>query len=126
MTLSTSPVDPKAAPLPPLPAIDPLTPEQWATLLAIMDTVIARVVPAGGDNDTNDGTVSDGIFIDKEEYSRALDDLTQYMDRQTAAAYLEESATSVPGLRDAMLRIIGLHMPQKTRADLQFALKMLG
>ena len=69
-TLTTQTVSPKATPLPPLPAEDPLTPAQWKTLLAIMDAIVPSIKTIAVANTQNEVPAMDN------DYQKALSTLT--------------------------------------------------
>ncbi|KAF1348233.1 long-chain fatty alcohol dehydrogenase [Lizonia empirigonia] len=125
MALPAVPVSPKATPLPPLPAEDPLTPAQWSTLLAIADACIPAIKPI---------TVADTrtqIAATDTEYSTALSTvqgLTPTSDPDAAAAaiaYLDDYASSDPAFKRELQRIIALYMPASTRRELLLVLNVL-
>ncbi|OCK72804.1 GMC oxidoreductase [Lepidopterella palustris CBS 459.81] len=121
--LSTETVSPKAAPLPPLPEADPLTPAQWKTLLAIADAVIPSIQPFTKAAPTLELAIPDNA------YSTALTTLKglapQGTDERVAEVFLKESASSTPAFREALFRLVGFYMPQKNRNDLVMVLNML-
>ena len=125
MTLPTEPVSPKATPLPPLPAEDPLTPAQWKTLLAIADTVIPAVKPTSTANRRTEVAVADN------EYSTAVSALRGLTpgndpDADTAAKeYLADNASSNPLFRLELQRIFAMYMPQTTKKQLTTVLSIL-
>jgi hypothetical protein len=123
MSLQTETVSPKAAPLPPLPVQDPLTPEQWRTLFAIADTIIPSI---------QSGAVrhSKGVLsVSANDYSKAvakLQDLASpHEDPSLAESYLSERASSNPAFRDTLNRFFGFYAPQKTRNEIQLVLNIL-
>lgn len=125
MSLPTEPVSPKATPLPPLPAEDPLTPAQWKTLLAIADTVIPAVKPTSTANSRTEVAVADN------EYSTAVSALRGLTpendpDADTAAKeYLADNASSNPLFRLELQRIFAMYMPQSTKKQLTTVLSIL-
>jgi hypothetical protein len=125
MSLPTESVSPKAAPLPPLPSEDPLTPEQWKTLLAIADAVVPAVRPVSLANANTEVPITDN------EYSTAVGALIALIpesdpDAQVAAKdYLAESASSNPEFRLELHRVFAMYMPQSTKSQLGMILNVL-
>ncbi|KAF2466246.1 long chain fatty alcohol oxidase [Lindgomyces ingoldianus] len=123
MSLTTAPVSPRATPLPPVPSEDPLTAAQWKTLLAIADTIIPAIKPIATANTRLE------IPATANEYSTAistLEGLSPNPDRQAAAkAYLEENASSNPAFREALHRLLALHMPHATKRQFILVLNIL-
>lgn len=116
-------VSPKAALLPPLPDVDPLTPAQWKTLLAVTDAVIPSIQPFDTANPSSELAVTDN------EYSTALSTLKelapQGADDAILTAYLKENASSNPAFCQLFHRLFGLYMPQSTKKELTFVLNVL-
>ena len=92
--LPTETATPKAAPLQPLPEVDPLTPAQWKTLLAITDAVIPSIQPF------TKADPSSALAITDYEYSTALSTMKglapQGTDDAVVTAYLKENASLDP------------------------------
>jgi hypothetical protein len=125
MSLPTEPVSPKATPLPPVPAEDPLTPAQWKTLLAITDAIIPAIKPKSTAKAITNVAVTDN------EYSTAVSALRGLipehdLDADTAAKdYLADYASSNPAFRLELQRIFAMYMPQSTRKELVMVLNIL-
>jgi hypothetical protein len=125
MSLPTKPVSPKATPLPPLPTEDPLSPEQWKTLLAIADAIVPAIKPASVAN------VQTEVAVTDNDYSTAISELrgvTPEDDPDAEAAakdYLAESATSNPAFQLELQRIFSMYMPQSTKNQLGMVLNIL-
>ncbi|KAF2744005.1 long chain fatty alcohol oxidase [Sporormia fimetaria CBS 119925] len=122
MALPAQPVSPKAAPLPPVPKVDPLTAAQWRTLLAIADTIIPDIRPASIADFQTHYVVSDN------DHSTALTTLKGRFSGTTdalAKEYLQESASSDSQFRDAWHRLFGLLMPQQAKRELTVVLNLL-
>jgi choline dehydrogenase-like flavoprotein len=124
-TLPTAPVSPKATPLPPLPAENPLTPAQWKTLLAITDAVIPAIKPMSIAKAQTELAVTD------TEYSAAVSKLRQLTpeDDPDAGAvskeYLKEYASQHPAFRAELQRLFALYLPQNQRKELCTVLNIL-
>jgi hypothetical protein len=125
MSLPAEPVSPKAAPLPPLPSEDPLTPEQWKTLLAIADAVVPAVKPMSLANAKTEVAITDN------EYSTAVGALIALVpesdpDAHVAAKdYLAENASSSPEFQLELQRMFAMYMPQSTKKQLGMILNVL-
>jgi hypothetical protein len=125
MSLPVKPVSPKATPLPPIPAEDPLSPEQWKTLLAIADAVVPAIKPLSVANTLTEVSVTDN------DYSTAISELRTLIpeddpDAETAAKeYLADNATSNPAFKLELQRIFAMYMPQSTKNQLSTVLNIL-
>jgi hypothetical protein len=125
MSLPTKLVSPKATPLPPLPTEDPLSPEQWKTLLAIADAVVPAIKPVSVADSRTEVAVTDN------DYSTAISELRALTpeddpDAETAAKeYLADSATSNPAFRLELQRIFSMYVPQSTKSQLGTVLNIL-
>ncbi|KAF2430965.1 long-chain fatty alcohol dehydrogenase [Tothia fuscella] len=122
--LRTSPVAIKASPVPPLPTEDPLTKDQWRTLLAFADTVIPCIVSA------DSGHVSPSVrTLPNEQYASTIVKIENFAleGGQTglAKAYLEERPSQLPQFVDQLYRFIGLYTPHELRKMLAFGLDTL-
>ncbi|KAI8932956.1 hypothetical protein NX059_010425 [Plenodomus lindquistii] len=124
-TQNTEPVSPKATPLPPLPSKDPLTPDQWKTLLAILDAVVPAIKPASTANPRIELVVAD------TEYSSAVSKLiglvpsTDTNPEDAVKQYLEDYASKNPLFRQQLQRILSMYMPQSQRNQLSTILTVL-
>lgn len=124
-TLTTQSVSPKATPLPPLPAEDPLTPAQWKTLLAIMDTIVPSIKTIAVANTQDEVPAMDN------DYQKALGTLTtlspdsENNTEVLAKKYLEEKASANPAFRESLYRLVGLYMPTSTKKDIAKVLNLL-
>ncbi|KAI4608568.1 hypothetical protein J4E83_009004 [Alternaria metachromatica] len=124
-TLPSEPVSPKATPLPPLPAEDPLTPQQWKTLLAITDAVIPAIKPISTAKTQTELAATD------TDYSTAVSKLRALApgndpDAETAVKeYLDDYASQDPAFRAELQRVFAMYMPQNQRKDLCMVLNVL-
>jgi hypothetical protein len=125
MSLPAKPVLPTATPLPPLPTEDPLSPEQWKTLLAIADAVVPAIKPSSIAKAQTEVAVTDN------DYSTAISELRSLIpeedpDAATAAKeYLANNATSNPAFRLELQRIFAMYMPHSTKKQLGTVLNIL-
>jgi hypothetical protein len=124
MSLTIKPVSPKATPLPPLPSDDVLTPAQWKTFVAIVDTVIPAIKP----HSTADAQLE--VAVNDNDYSTSISTLRGLSAESDSDAlvayYLAESASSNPALRESFHRMLALYMRPSQRKDLAFVLNLLG
>ncbi|WEW54593.1 hypothetical protein PRK78_000013 [Emydomyces testavorans] len=112
------------SPIPPAPEthtiFDPL---QWATLLAIADTIIPSIRRQKSAIRACHQAVADS------SYNAAIAQLvgdTRNPDRiALAEQYLDEHAIAVPGFKDALCRTLGLYVPLEARRDLLRLLSIL-
>lgn len=119
-----APVAVKASPLPPVPDEDPLTKDQWRTLMAFSDTVIPTVLEKGrGASAFKENSVS------VEQYGNAIATIQEHALRSKnkflAVEYLEERPSQIPAFRANVHRFIGLYMPKDLVKLMQFGLNML-
>jgi hypothetical protein len=122
MSLSTQTVSPKAATLPPIPAEDPFTSAQWKTLLAIADAVIPAIKPVAVADVQTESPAKE------TEYETAISTLqgsSAESSEALAAAYLQESASSIPEFKDSWHRFFMLYTPQDARKQLAMVLNVL-
>jgi len=121
--INTSPVTPKASPLPPVSTTDPLTPSQWRTLLALADTVIPSIVPETTANS------SEELGVPETVYSSALTTIeTTFHHGQTkelAREYLNERPSQIPAFRELIHRLFGTHLPTDVAKSLATSLTLL-
>jgi hypothetical protein len=121
--MSTDIIIPTAAPLPPLPAADPLTAAQWKTLLAIADAVIPSIQPFSKARPSVELAVPDAAYVTALSTLRGL--APQGTDEKVLEAYLKESASSDPAFRESFRRIVAEYMPQSSRGEFGMILNIL-
>jgi hypothetical protein len=122
--LRTEPIAIKASPLPPAPAEDPLTRDQWRTLLALADAVVPSVVPE------TSGKVSTTVrTIPAGDYASATVKIENYAlgggETGLAKAYLDEKPSLLPEFKSNLSRFVGLHIPHELKKLLAFGLDTL-
>ncbi|KAL1388838.1 hypothetical protein HDK64DRAFT_253423 [Phyllosticta capitalensis] len=108
----------RESPLPPLPAIDPLSPQQWQTLLAVADAIIPSIEPIAN--------------VDKESQLGQFTALTRVrqlagpsVSPQLPAEFLAECPSYTPGFRQNIQRVLADYMPADQRRLLVFVLTSL-
>jgi hypothetical protein len=123
--LLTEAVSPTAAPLPPLPIDDPLTPAQWKTLLAIADACVPAIKPMSSANTKTEIAVPDIEYSAAVSAVRALTPKSDPEAEATAKEYLADHASSNPAFRLELHRLFAMYMPQSTRKELTMVLSIL-
>ncbi|KAL9596783.1 MAG: hypothetical protein Q9179_004494 [Wetmoreana sp. 5 TL-2023] len=102
-------IAPLDSPLPPPPEGDVLTESQWATLLAIADTIIPAIVSSSAHSISS-------LCIQPSEYTAAVQKIqkvipsTPYASPDAAQRYLAEAASSAPGFKEVIQRTFGDYM----------------
>jgi hypothetical protein len=122
--LRTEPVAIKASPVPPLPSEDPLTKDQWRTLLAFADVVIPCVV-----HEKSSFASPEVLAIPAGQYASTIVKIENHALRGgetgLAKAYLEERPSQLPQFVDSLYRFLGLYTPVELRKLLAFGLDTL-
>jgi hypothetical protein len=123
-TFNVEPVTIKASPRAPKPEEDPLTQDQWRTLLAIADTVVPAIV------EQSKGTVSfKAIAVEPTEYARAVTAIEKHALRQQrtdfAIDYLKERPSQLPAFKEAVWRFLALNTPQDQLKAMRMGLNLL-
>lgn len=114
-------IAPLESPLPPLAAGEVLTESQWTTLMAIGDTVIPSITASSALSTTK-------LSVQGSEYSASIDKLRELPAKPEAGLYrkyLEENASSIPGVREAIQRLLSDYMPEDARKGLRVVLSAL-
>jgi choline dehydrogenase-like flavoprotein len=116
------------APLPSPPTSDVLTPDQWTTLLSILDTFIPSITSS-----EQEGLNKSTLALPDSEYASATDKIAALLPtttgnqsrRDLAHCYLSEAASSVPSLKAHIHRILGHNTPPDPLASLVKILSFL-
>ncbi|KAF2087050.1 long-chain fatty alcohol dehydrogenase [Saccharata proteae CBS 121410] len=112
----------KDALLPALP-VDPFTPSQWRTLLALAEAVVPAVAPRAIARSAN-------LSVDDTRYSTALTAVQQLagpdVEPDLAASFLAESPVSHPAFRESLHRMFGQYMPEANKRQISMILTLLG
>jgi hypothetical protein len=113
----------KLSPLAPLPAEDPLTKDQWKTLLAFADTVVPSIVPASQcSNKKLELAISEG------DYAVALNKIESYTkgkDSTLARKYILQKASDIPMFRENLYRLLALYVPADLKVQMTLGLNLL-
>lgn len=121
-TPSTGTVTVKESPLPP-PTGDPLSPEQWVTLLAFADAVVPSIAPSVT------ATPATQLAVDANDYATALAQVQQLagpdVEPNLSAEYLAETPSACPGFRENIHRLMAQYIPADTRKQLLMVLNVL-
>jgi molybdopterin-guanine dinucleotide biosynthesis protein A len=118
------PVTIKSSPVAPIPGEDPLTKDQWRTLMAIADTVVPTVVEK-----SKGKTAFKALAVDSVDYSRALTTIEKHAShsqrRDIASEYLKERPSQLPAFREAVHRFLALNTPHDLLKLMQTGLNLL-
>jgi hypothetical protein len=114
----------KASPLAPVPEIDPLTKNQWRTLMAFADTVVPSIV-----QEQHGKTAFKERALPSGQYASALTNIEHHVlhDQHNgiAEAYLSERPSQLPEFRANVHRFIGLYTPKALAQLLAVGLDLL-
>lgn len=119
-TSEVSQYTPLDAPLPPLPADEVFSELQWKTFFALIDTAI----PSIQSSKSPDNKAPPAQELEAA-YSYLKTSIGGPNATQLATQYLEEKATSVPGLQDALKRTFGVYVHMEGRKGLSLILNVL-
>ena len=115
-------IAPLDAPLPSPPEDEPFTESQWTTLMAIADTVIARI-------EVSSTTSTNSFCLPTSDYARAVEDLKQRLPSgskdQLVQSYLRENASSVPAFRELLRRTIADYVNEDAKKAVRVILSAL-
>lgn len=115
MAPSVETVTVKESPLP-LPGDDPLSPAQWATLLAFADAVVPSIAPSASANPTTQ------LATGANDYATTLAHVQQLAGPDVAAElpaqYLAESPSASPAFRENIHRLMAQYIPADVRKQL--------
>lgn len=121
--------EPLVAPLPSPPPDEVLTPDQWATLLSILDTFIPSITSSEREGlDTSKLAVPDSDYSSATSAIAALLPTTigEHSKADLIQTYLSETASSVPGFKAQVHRTLGHYTPPNPLASLVKILSLLG
>lgn len=115
--------DTTATPLPPPPAQDPLSAEQWSILSAIADTVTPCFTQQHG-NKLLQHPLRSEVY---DATAKRLRDLStdDAPSSDVVPAYLAENATAQPEFKEHMMRLLAFYMTETARKPLLFILSAL-
>jgi len=121
-SLPSAPVPPKATPLPPLSKDEPLTKDQWRTILALADAMVPCVKPAGAAG-PKDLEVPASVYVTSlaniEEFALASDEVG------LAKAYLSERPSEVPEFVESLHRLLSFNIPSDMKQQMTMGLNLL-
>lgn len=89
--------------------------------MAIGDTIIPFVAASSASSTTK-------LSVEESEYTAAVDTLKELPAESQAGLhqkYLEENASSIPGIREAIQRLLSDYMPEDARKGLRVILSTL-
>lgn len=109
-------------PLPRITATDPLTQDQWTTLVSIADTFIPAI--RVNEHDVSSKTA---LGLSSDDYVKALQSIKQHSQAadDVAGEFLAEPASSVPGFKDALMRRVAVYLHTQGQKDIAFVLSAL-
>ena len=122
LTKGLDTISPLATPLPPLPHGEVLTPRQWITLMSIGDTVIPSI---------RHSTYAspDVLPIDRAWYQSILKSVQTKLPNdnplETAVAYVEEKASSIPSVKETIHRTLANYVRPEQRRGIAVILSAL-
>lgn len=115
-------IAPLDTPLPPPPGGQVLTESQWTTLMAIADAVIPSI-------EVSSTLSNSSLCLAPSEYASAVETITQRLPGQTdphlTQRFLQENASSVPGFRELVQRILGDNLREDARKGMRVILSAL-
>lgn len=111
---------PQSTPLPPLPA-DVFTSAQWSILLALMDTVVPRIVRASA---ASPSRAIDELVISEEEYG-AIASAAGNKEGETLDAYLAERPSESEEFKGLLRRQLVSYAREDQRRPLMIILSVL-
>ena len=113
---------PLDSPLPPPPEGDVLTASQWATLMAIADTIIPSLVVSSTPSSNN-------LSVSASEYTTAIAKIKETLPADAADdiphQYLQENASSTPGFKETLHRQLGEYVRQDALKGIRVILSAL-
>lgn len=113
-----SPLAPLAVTLPLCPDGDVFTPQQWTTLLAILDIFVPAIEASA--------SPKHGLEVDLDKtLSRFQPYLTKGTDSALLKSYLQDSFTSIPDVQEILRRKFVQFVPKHGREGLAFILSAL-
>lgn len=115
-------ISPLETPLPPARKGEVLTDSQWATLMAIADTLIPSIGLSSNDSPKTLG-LSESDYASAEEAVRSR--LPPNEDAKLATRYLRENASSVPQFRDLLSRFMRDYLHTEAQKGIRVILSAL-
>jgi hypothetical protein len=122
------PISIKSSPLPSLSKEDPLTKDQWRTLLAIADTIVPAIV-----ENKKDTPAFKAKAVEAVQYASIVSGLekqaaeSQHIDKteDVVKQYLAERPSKLPGFKEAIWRFLTTSVPPDQLKIMQIALNLL-
>ena len=115
-------IAPLDTPLPPPPEGQVLTESQWTTLMAIADAVIPSI-------EVSSSLSNSSLCLAPSEYASAVETIARRLPAQTdpnlTQRFLQENASSVPGFRELLQRILGDSLREDARKGIRVILSAL-
>lgn len=115
-------IAPFDTPLPPPPDGQVLTESQWITLMAIADAIIPSI-------EVSSTLSNSSLCIAASEYTSAVETISNRLPAQTDSnltqRFLQENASSLPGFRELVKRILGDYVREDARKGIRVILSAL-
>lgn len=115
-------IAPLDTPLSPPPEGQVLTDSQWITLMAIADAVIPSIGVSSTSSDIN-------LCLAPSEYASAVESIGHCLPAQAdpglTQRYLRENASSVPGFKDLVRRMLAVSIKEDARKGIRVILSAL-
>ena len=115
-------IAPLASPLPPPPDLDVLTPQQWATLMAIGDAVVPAV-------ELSDEPSLDALTLRSVDYTTLTSNLQRTLpagtDKYLVHEYLAEKPSSTAGIKEQLHRTLTNCIKPDARKGISLILSIL-
>ena len=126
MTTTIEKLAPLATPLAAPPTEDIFTPEQWTTLMSIMDAVIPSIHRSSDPNNSQDNEKTQ-LVVSDEAYQANADHLSEKVigTWDELDQYMAERPSEIPKFKDFLRRMLGCYVPEKGRKGLGFILSSL-
>ena len=113
----------KLSPLPPLPTEDPLTKDQWRTLLAFADTVVPSIVPS-----SQCSNPKLELAVNETDYAVAFNKIEASVagkEPGLARNYMLQKASDIQLFRDNLYRLLSLYVPADLKLQMTLGLNLL-
>ncbi|KAI9689278.1 MAG: hypothetical protein M1820_010162 [Bogoriella megaspora] len=111
------------APLPPLPKDDPLTSDQWQTLLALADAMISSIKPASTAKALTDQILPDTQYSETVNVIRSS--ISEKVDDDLLKQYLVECPSSISAFKSNVHRLMAEYIPVDSRTQMLYVLSAL-
>lgn len=126
--MPSEPVSIKGSPLPALSTEDPLSKDQWRTILSIADTIVPAIVES-----TKSSTPFKVKAVEASQYASTVAFLekkaieSEHVDKtqDIVKNYLAERPSKVPGFKETLWRLLSTSVPVDQLKLMQIVLNLL-